>query len=90
MCERLFTASAIDYAADNYRTRVHGVVVWIAFVAFYVVYLLFGATAKYETSRCAESNKDFVSAVACPFISGVVNALLVVVELILFGTPFVW
>jgi hypothetical protein len=86
---RLFTAPAIDYAADTYRTRVHGVVVWIAFVVFYVVYLLSISKESYQAGMCAEENTDFVSNVVCPFISGTVNALVLVVELIIFGTPFV-
>jgi hypothetical protein len=87
--ERLFTAPAIDYAADTYRTRVHGVIVWIAFVVFYVVYLLFSPTKTHQVDMCAAENKSFVTDVVCPFISGTVNALLVVVTLIIFGTPFV-
>jgi hypothetical protein len=87
--ERLFTATAIDYGADTYRTRVHGVIVWIAFVVFYVVYLFFPPTKTHQVDICAKENKDFVSTVVCPFVSGTVNALLVVFTLIILGTPFV-
>lgn len=87
--ERRFTGTAIDYTVDNHRTRVFGIIVWFAFVVFYVAYLLFGATASYEAGTCSKENKDFVSTVACPFINGTVTALLLVAELILFGTPFV-
>jgi hypothetical protein len=88
--ERVFTAPAIDFASDNYHTRLHGVIVWIAFVTFYAMYFLIGATGQYESNRCSEENRDFLSEIFCPFISGAVNSLLVVLELIVFGTPFVW
>ena len=88
--ERLFTAPAIDFAADNYHTKLHVLVVWVAFCAFYVVYLFFGTSGhRYESKRCAAGNENFLSDVFCPFISGTVNSLLVVVGLIVLGTPFV-
>lgn len=87
--ERLFTAPAIDFAADNYHTKLHVLVTWIAFFAFYVMYLFVGANSQYESNRCAKGNENFLSDVFCPFISGTVNSLLVVVGLIVLGTPFV-
>ncbi len=64
-------------------------VTWIAFFAFYVMYLFVGANSQYESNRCAKGNENFLSDVFCPFISGTVNSLLVVVGLIVLGTPFV-
>jgi hypothetical protein len=85
---RLFTAQAIDYTADTYRTKVFCVLLWVSFVLFYVSYLFYGQQGAY-VHRCRGDENDKFYQIGCPLITGIVNPLLVIAELVIFGTPYI-
>jgi len=83
---RLFTGPAIDYTADTFRTRFQIISLWVAFVLFYVAYLFFGQGV-FQPAQCGEETAE--ARIACPLIGGIVNQLLMIAELIVFGAPFI-
>jgi hypothetical protein len=85
---RLVTAQAIDYTADTYRTKSFCVLLWLSFVLFYVSYLFYGQQGAY-VHQCRGDENDKFYQIGCPLITGIVNPLLVIAELVIFGTPYI-
>mmetsp|Transcript_36531 Transcript_36531/g.109787 ORF Transcript_36531/g.109787 Transcript_36531/m.109787 type:complete len:920 (-) Transcript_36531:445-3204(-) len=88
---RLYTGQAFDYTNDNYRTRFHLLFLWVAFAAFWVAYLGLGALGGgYKYGECEKEDLSGSEAVTCPLVRGIVNQLLMISELVLFGGPFIF
>ena len=84
---RIFTGQAVDYTVDNFRTRFQVVFVWMAFAVFYVGYLFGTGGESIEVEQCQKT--DIASDMVCPLIVGIVSQILMICELIVFGTPFI-
>ena len=84
---RIFTGQAVDYTVDNFRTRFQVVFVWMAFAVFYVGYLFGTGGESFEVEQCQKT--DIASDIVCPLIVGIVSQILMIGELIIFGTPFI-
>lgn len=84
---RIFTGQAVDYTVDTFRTRFQVVFVWMAFAVFYVGYLFGNGGGTFQAEQCQQS--DITSTILCPLIGGIVSQILMICELIVFGTPFI-
>jgi hypothetical protein len=84
---RIFTGQAVDYTVDTFRTRFQVVFVWMAFAVFYFGYLFGTGGEGFQAEQCQKS--DLLSTIICPLIGGIVSQILMICELIIFGTPFI-
>lgn len=85
---RSVTGEAFDLFADMYRSRAWVCVLWFAFIMFYLAFsLTIPLVPSYASYHC--EIEGLFETVVCPLVSGIVKQFLNVVQLIIYGIPFI-
>jgi hypothetical protein len=82
--QKIWTAPAIDFVADTYRSQTYTVMIWLALV---MVYLSFFWNFDYKWGQVS---CDRLGEFGCKIVNGILRWLVIFLELSILGTAFIF